>query len=656
MSPGRRAGIGSGASSRFGPLTSLARHMDIKKTIFSAVAKTADRLNPVTAGPAAPLAVEAVMDSFGPSLMPRASAHQGIAAGLAILAARVVGVSVDSAARKVAPESSPLVWRVAMRAAIAAGGSALASIDERNDESTALASLRSAGRLASLGALGGIIYEAGRDIEKRFGSPVVPIVTGLGGFAYAASRWSRNLETRNGVIERWTADDKLAELLPSVGIGAAIAVGGRFMGQGFLTSRRNLAKYLGDTVGAQVIGRAINTAVWGAGAAAGYRAVVARLSHANSRVEPAFAEPPKTRYVSGGPRSLSPYEELGLQGRRYVSEVVPPDVIERTLGEKAEKHPIRVYVGVESEPLYATSRSELALDEMERLGAFEREYLLLVSPTGTGWVDHTMIESAEILARGDIATACIQYGKAPSFLELQGISLGRVQFRQLLWGVHQRLRAIPEEARPKVLVFGESLGAWTSSDVVMDLGMAGFDHYGIHRALWFGLPGLARWSKTGMREGRNPLTPEGTVAAFDRFSQYESLGKRARGKLRAVVVDHDNDPIAQMSLRLAVKRPEWLDGKRGRGVAESMTWSPVMTFLQVVIDAMNAMVVVPGEFKSFGHDYRADTAEFVLHAFGLPEVSEEQLETLNETLIARELDRGRRINEDVSGTQSAQIQ
>jgi uncharacterized membrane protein len=631
--------------------------MDIMKTVFSAVARTADRLNPVTAGPAAPLAVEAVMDSFGPSLMPRASLHQGIAAGLAVVAARMVGISVDSLARKVAPESSPLVWRIAVRSAIAAGGSTLDNIDERPEESTALASVRSAGRLATLGAVGGIIYEVGRDIEKRSGSPVVPVVTGLGGFAYAASRWSRNLNTRNGVVQRWTADDKPAELLPSVAIGAAIAIGGRFLGQGFLTSRRSLSNYLGETLGGQMIGRAINTAVWGAGAAAGYRAVVARLSRANSKVEPAFAKPPRTPYVSGGPKSISPYDKLGLQGRRYVSEVVTPDVIESTLGEKAEKHPIRVYVGVESEPLYATGRSELALNEMERLGAFEREYLLLVSPTGTGWVDHTMIESAEILARGDIATACIQYGKAPSFLELQGISLGRIQFRQLLWGVHQRLRAIPEEARPKVLVFGESLGAWTSSDVIMDLGVAGFDHYGIHRALWFGLPGLARWSKTGMREGRNPLTPEGTVAAFDHFSQYESLGKRDRSRLRALVVDHDNDPIAQMSLRLAVKRPGWLDGERGRGVAESMTWAPVMTFIQVVIDAMNAMVVVPGEFKSFGHDYRADTAEFVLHGFGFSEVTEDQLEALKETLITRELDRGRRIKEGAKpGDQSAQIQ
>ena len=113
-------------------------------------------------------------------------------------------------------------------------------------------------------------------------------------------------------------------------------------------------------------------------------------------------------------------------------------MIESTLGESAVADPVRAYVGVESEPLYATARSEMALEEMERLGAFDRKYLLLLSPTGTGWVDHTVVESAEILTRGDIATVAIQYGRAPSFVEVQNVSLGRAQFRQLLWGVRQR--------------------------------------------------------------------------------------------------------------------------------------------------------------------------------------------------------------------------
>jgi uncharacterized membrane protein len=614
--------------------------------------KLARRINPVTGGPAAPLQTAAALDSFGPSLMPRSSVHQGIAGGLAVLSARAIGNGIDLVARKVAPEGSPLVWRIGARAAIAAGGAALSRMAETDTESTAKASLRTAGRLAEVGAVGGIIYEAATDVGQKIDSPIVPIVTGLGGFGYVMTRWSKELEAGQGVVARWTAEDKPANIFASVGIAVAVANGGRAVARGFASSRNSMVGYMGAGAGHNVIGRAMNLALWGTGAVVLYRGLVARMARTNSRIEPPFASPPSSEHVSGGPNSISPFAQLGLQGRRYVSEVVTPEVIEKTLGVPAIAHPIRAYVGVELEPIYATGRSELALDEMERLGAFDRSYLLLVSPTGTGWVDHTMIESAEILTRGDIATACIQYGKAPSFLELQGVSLGRAQFRQLLWGVKQRLMAVPEDKRPKVLVFGESLGAWSSSDVVMHQGIAGFDHYGIHDALWFGLPGLARWSKTGMREGRNPLTPEGTVGAFDRFEQYQALTAEEKARLRAVVVDHDNDPISQISLRLAVKRPPWLDSHRGRGVPETMKWTPVITFTQVMVDAMNAMVAIPGQFMSFGHDYRADTAAFVQAAYELPEMTEEQMAALHDTLVTRELDRAARIK---AGKELAQV-
>lgn len=609
----------------------------------------AARVNPITGGPAAPLKASALLDSFAPSLMPRKSAHQGIAGALAILAAEAVGLSVDGLARKLAPESSPLAWRVGSRAFLAATGAAVADISETEDEPTSRASLRSAGRLVEVGAIGGIIYEVGRDLESKTDWPYVPLLTGLGGFGFVVYRLAKELETREGVVKRWTEDDKPASLPQAMAIGLGVATLGRMIGRGFVTSRRSLGDYIGGDDGPEVVGRAINAAIWGAGAVAMYSGIVSRLARSNSKIEKNFSTPPSNQFVSGGPASVSPFEELGLQGRRFVSEVVPPESIDKTLGESGALHPIRVYVGVESEPIYATGRSELALDEMERLGAFDRKYLLLVSPTGTGWVDHTVVESAEILARGDIATVCIQYGKAPSFLEVQGVSLGRAQFRQLLWGVRQRLTLVPKEDRPKVVVFGESLGAWSSSDVMMHQGIAGFDHYGVESALWFGLPGPARWSRTGMREGRNPLTPPGSVGAFDRFEQYEALSEPERRALRAVVVDHDNDPIAQMSLRLAVKKPPWLNGEPRRNVPAGMRWQPVITFIQVLVDAMNAMVTIPGEYKSFGHDYRADTLDFVAAAYDFPAISDDQAVVIHETLIERELDRAARIKDAERG-------
>ena len=115
--------------------------------------------------------------------------------------------------------------------------------------------------------------------------------------------------------------------------------------------------------------------------------------------------------------------------------------------------------------------------------------------------------------------------------------------------------------------------------------------------------------------------------------------------MRAVILDHDNDPIAQVSFRLAVKQPHWLDPNvpKGRNVPETMRWEPVLTFVQVAVDAMNAMRVVPGEFKSFGHDYRADTARFVQTAFHFDPVSDDQMAAVDATLMQLELERGERI-------------
>lgn len=603
----------------------------------------AARVNPVTGGPSAPLKASALLDAYAPSLMPRKSLHQGMAGGLAILGAEAVGGVVDAMVQRVAPGSSPLSWRLGARAALAGVGAILSGLDETTDESTSRAALRSTGRVVEMASLGGIVYEAGRDLESKVDWPLLPTATGLGGFAFVATRMAKELETRRGVIQRWTEQDAVATLPASIGIGLTVAAAGRLLGEGFRRSRASMGDYVGPEGGPRLVGRLLNASMWVAGATSLYGALVSRLARSNGKVEANFSVPPSSPYVSGGPNSVSPFAELGLQGRRFVTEVVPPQVIDETLNETGAQHPVRVYVGVESEPLYATGRSELALEEMERLGAFDRKYLLLVSPTGTGWVDQTVVETAEILSRGDIATVCIQYGKAPSFLEVQGVSLGRAQFRQLLWGVRQRLTGVSQEKMPKVLVFGESLGAWSSSDVIMHQGIAGFDHYGIESALWFGLPGLARWSRTGMREGRNPLTPQGTVAAFDRFEQYQELSETEREALRAVIVDHDNDPISQMSLRLAVKRPDWLNGEPRRNVPDGMRWQPVITFLQVIVDAMNAMVTIPGEYKSFGHDYRGDTLDFVSAAYELPEVSAEQRESIEKALKERELDRARRI-------------
>jgi uncharacterized membrane protein len=625
----------------------VPRNEDWKRSAVTAGLSLANRFNPLTSDPSAPIKTIALFNSFGPSLMPRSSLHQGLAAAASVLVAEGVGRGFDAVVRRFVPASSPYTARLGARMALTGIGFALTKIPQTDDERTIVASTRTMGRLAMAGGVGGMVFESASEIQARFPATGAarPILVGLGGFGGALLYSETLLKSRIGIIERWSENDKPASLPGSIGIGLVAVTGARGIGHGFLATRNASMDYFGDDPVRRLIGRSVNLALWTGAAAMAYNGVVGYIARSNEKIEPAYSEVPESPFVSGGPHSHSPFNELGLQGRRFVTDVITPDLIERVLGEPAAAHPIRAYIGYNSEPLYSTGRSEMALEELDRLGAFDRKYLLLFAPTGTGWVDQTMIESAEIFARGDIATCCIQYGRSPSFLAVQKVALGRQQFRQLLWGVTQRLAERAPADRPTVLVFGESLGAWSSSDVVMHRGISGFDHYGIDRALWFGLPGLAKWSKNGMRDGASELVPPGTVRAFDRYEQFEELSAEERDKLRAIILDHDNDPIAQVSFRLAVKQPRWLhpDEPKGRNVPESMEWIPMLTFIQVAVDAMNAMRVIPGEFKSFGHDYRGDTARFVQGAYGFDPVTDAQMQAVDDALHQLELERGERI-------------
>jgi uncharacterized membrane protein len=543
------------------------------------------------------------------------------------------------------PTGASLAPQLAFRLAAAGAGRAAGSIPEQEDESLWRAAARSSGLLLEGAAIGGVIWDVGQWAKARYPAktlsrPALITALTLGGGLYWASK---RLARRKEEIERWPVP-QTNTVASALTTGIVVSNLSRAIGWSFKSTRNALITWAGPGVVKNVAARVANAGLWGLGASTLYNAGVGYIGRANEKVDPGYAVPPVSPLLSGSPESVMPFDMLGQQGRRYVNDVATAELIEEVMGEPAKAHPIRTYVGYNSEPVYMTGRAELALMELERTGAFDREYLLLISPTGTGWVDHTMIEATELLTRGDVATCCIQYGRFPSFLSLQKVSLGRRQFRLLLYGIAARLSARPPEERPKVLVFGESLGAWASSDVIMHQGIGGFDHYGIDRALWIGLPGLAKWSRNGMAQGSNELVPEGTVRVFDHPDEIEALSDEERDRLRAVILSHDNDPIAALSPEIAIQEPDWLKGEdRGRGVPPSMRWVPVITFVQTMIDAANAMVTVPGDFHSFGHDYRADTARMVHAAYHLPPVTAEQMAKVEVTLRALELDRSARI-------------
>ena len=114
------------------------------------------------------------------------------------------------------------------------------------------------------------------------------------------------------------------------------------------------------------------------------------------------------------------------------------------MGQPAKQTPAHVYVSLDSAPT-ARERVDLALAEMERVGAFDRSLIMLVSPTGSGYVNYVAIAAASYLTLGDVATVTLQYSKRPSPLSLGKVKGAREQNR-LLWLTI--LQAAARQARP----------------------------------------------------------------------------------------------------------------------------------------------------------------------------------------------------------------
>jgi uncharacterized membrane protein len=384
-----------------------------------------------------------------------------------------------------------------------------------------------------------------------------------------------------------------------------------------------------------------------------------RIEAGTSHESPVFGAREDTRWVgstmSGGQGSLVPWSTLGREGRRHVLTHVrpqpvpdrPPGVpdlsIETVMGEPAKATPIQVYVGLDSAP-GPRERVDLALAELERTGAFDRSVLMLVSPTGTGYVNYVAVAAAEYLTRGDIATVTLQYSKRPSPLSLGMVAGAREQNRLLWLRILDRLHE-SSGPRPRVVLFGESLGAHTSQDVFLHWGTLGLRTLGIDRALWIGTPYGSGWMHQLSDRARLDVESD-LVAVVNDLGQFEDVVRERGSRPRYVLVSHDNDGVTKFGLDLLATAPAWLgkdrprieqvDGGSPRGIPPGMRWRPITTFFQSLVDMKNAQA--PGPFRAWAHDYRADLPRFVSEVFDLP-ASAEQMAAVEAALRLRETTR-----------------
>jgi uncharacterized membrane protein len=362
--------------------------------------------------------------------------------------------------------------------------------------------------------------------------------------------------------------------------------------------------------------------------------------------------------ISGDPASLIRWDTLGREGRRHAIAYVRPEPItdrpeqfrgrtrpelsiSTVMQEEPRATPIQVYVGLDSAPTPA-ERVQLALDEMDRTDAWSRSLLLLISPTGTGYVNYVATACTEYLTRGDVATVTLQYSKRPSPLSLGKVEAAREQNRMLWLRIFARVRDMRPDDRPKVVLFGESLGALTSQNVLVGWGTLGPTALGIDRALWVGTPEGSAW----MHEVTGPPRPEvdkNLVAMVNDYEQFRELGEDRKERVRYLLLSHDNDGVTKFGPSLINRRPAWLGPHRPapqavpdrspRGIPAQLRWRLVTTFYQSLIDMKNAQT--PGAYRAWAHDYRPDLPDFIRDVFDL-DCTIEQLDRVKAACRERE--------------------
>ncbi|MDK3072006.1 alpha/beta-hydrolase family protein [Sedimentitalea sp. JM2-8] len=310
-------------------------------------------------------------------------------------------------------------------------------------------------------------------------------------------------------------------------------------------------------------------------------------------------DPPQDPLKTGSPASLISWDSIGNQGRNRVSDPLDAAAIADITGEPAME-PIRVYVGLGSAET-AEDRARLALDEAIRVGAFDRKTLVIATPTGTGWIDPSGAFPLEVLTHGDVATISVQYSYLPSWLSLLTVpEYGAESAREVFLAIYHHWRSLPRDARPKLYLFGLSLGALNS-----DLSVDFFDLVGdpFTGAFWVGPP-FASHSWGQITADRDPGSPawlptfrDGAVVRF--LNQFEMpQSGQPWGSFRIAYLQYGSDAITFFSPSILWREPDWMKAPRAPDVVENFRWIPVVTFLQVGFDLLTATTTP----KGFGHD------------------------------------------------------
>ncbi|MGE2689651.1 alpha/beta hydrolase [Mycolicibacterium pulveris] len=329
------------------------------------------------------------------------------------------------------------------------------------------------------------------------------------------------------------------------------------------------------------------------------------FSAVNDETDPDFAAP-TSPLRSGGPQSLASWESLGHQGRIFVSGGPTVEQLTEFNGAPAIE-PIRAYAGLHSaEGIKATAA--LAAEELRRTGGLDRAVVAVGTTTGTGWINDAEASALEYMYNGDTAIVSMQYSFLPSWLSFLVDKENARQAGQALFeAVDAMIREMPEAQRPKLVVFGESLGSFGGeapflalNNLIARTDGALFSGPTFNNTIWDQLirerdPGSPMWL---------PIYDDGENVRFAARAQNLARPDAPWGTPRVVYLQHASDPIAWWNPDLLFTEPDWLREPKGYDVSGRMQWIPIVTFLQVSADMAVAVDVPDGH----GHVYVKDVA------------------------------------------------
>jgi uncharacterized membrane protein len=224
-----------------------------------------------------------------------------------------------------------------------------------------------------------------------------------------------------------------------------------------------------------------------------------------------------------------------------------------------------------------------------RTGAFERKLLVLVTSTGNGWVDSNAIDTLEYIHGGDTAVMAFQYSYLPSAISLLADKDAATDASiDMFDEVHQYWATLDEATRPDFYIHGLSLGAHGSQAAVSSVQLFNDP---IDGALWAGPPFVSEfWQQ--LTENRDEGTPiwrpaygDGTTIRFTNEGEGLQDNPEEWQDNRFIYIQQAGDPIVLFRPDSLYRPLEWLKPEtRTPKAPPSMSWYPVVTFWQLIID------------------------------------------------------------------------